>query len=113
MVDWLSLIVSIILPIAMGVVGWLFTRVVGRIDQIEKRISEMASKAAERDAKQDVRIESLEKNTLTREDIRDVMESALEKSTAPITVELKAISVSSQETRERLVRLEAQIEAGK
>lgn len=107
--EWLSIGVSIILPVAMAVVGWLFTRIVGRIDAIEKKVSD----AFERDANQNARIESLEKNTLTREDLRDVMESALQKSTAPITTELKAISISSQETRERLVRLEASFEISK
>ena len=65
----------------------------------------MNTAAADRDGKQDTRIDQLEKTSLTREDLRDVIEGALAKSTAPITVELKAITASSQQTRERLVRL--------
>ena len=111
MVDWLALIVSVVLPICMAVVGWLFTRIVGRIDTLEERVSAMGQAAAERDAKQDSKIDGLEKTSLTREDLREVIEGALMKSVAPITMELKAITVQNQETRERLVRLETTVGA--
>jgi len=95
----------------MAVIGWIFSRIVGRIDGLEKRVGSMNTSAAERDSKQDTRIDQLEKTSLTREDLRDVIETALAKSTAPITLELKAITVEGQKTRERLVRLEATLEA--
>ena len=111
MVDWLTLAVSIVLPVSMAIVGWIVTRIVGRIDALETRVGSMDTTAAERDSKQDARIDTLERTSLTREDLRDVIETALAKSTAPITLELKAISVEGQKTRERLVRLEATLEA--
>ena len=72
----------------------------------------MAQSTAERDTQQDGRLESLEgRQALTREDLRDVLERQLAKATAPITRELEAIKVSSTDTRERLVKLEATVEA--
>ena len=112
MIDWLAVVVSIVLPIVVGVGGWFGQRIVGRIDATERRVSEMASKASERDAKQDARLDALEKTSLTREDLREVLESSLSRAIGPITAELKAINSGHQETRERIIRLEASAERG-
>lgn len=103
MIDWLAIVISVILPIVVGVGGWFGQRIVGRIDATERRIAEMSAKTSERDAKQDGRIDNLEKTSLTKEAIREVLDAAL----VPLTQELKAISSSNQETRERIIRLEA------
>ena len=107
MVEWLSLGVTVILPLCMAVIGWIFNRIVHRIDSIDKRVTRMATSTTDVEA----RLVALEKTSLTRDDLRDVIETALAKSVDPITQELKAICASSQKTRERLVRLEATFEA--
>ena len=106
-IDWLAVIVSIILPVVVGVGGWFGQRLVARIDSIDKRVSDMSTKASERDAIQDQQIDNLTRTSLTREDLREVLDSALQKAVSPITQELKAITTSNQETRERIIRLEA------
>ena len=108
---WLELTVSAVLTITITVSGWMFSRIVNRIDKIEQRMSEMSSSAAERDSQQDARINALEKQTLTKDDLREVMDAALDKATAPITQELQAIKINSDKTRERLIKLEATYEA--
>ena len=110
--EWISLIMSAVLTIAMSTVGWLIGRLVARIDKIENKVMDMAQSTAERDTQQDGRLEALEGRAhLTREDLRDVLEIQLAKATEPITRELTAIKVSSTDTRERLVKLESIVEA--
>lgn len=103
MIDWLAIVVSVVLPIVVGVGGWFGQRIIGRIDAAERRIAEMSNKASARDTQQDGRLDNLEKTSLTKEAIREVLDAALQ----PLTQELKAISSSHQETRERIIRLEA------
>ena len=107
LIDWLAVIVSIVLPIVVGLGGWFGQRIIGRIDVTEQRVTEMASKASERDSKQDARLYNLERTSLTREDLREVLESSLQRAIGPITEELRAINSGHQETRERIIRLEA------
>lgn len=110
--EWISLIVSAVLTIAVSGGGWLIGRLVAKIDKIESRVLEMSQATTERDTTQNARLEALESRPhLTREDLRDVLELQLAKATAPITRELEAIKVSSTDTRERLVKLEAIVEA--
>ena len=109
--EWAELIVGGVLSIAITVGGWMFSRIVSRIDKIEQRLSDMARQAAERDASQDARLDSLDKQGLTKDDLREVMDQALDKATAPITRELEAIKINSSKTRERLIKLEATFEA--
>lgn len=103
MIDWLAIVVSVVLPVVVGVGGWFGQRIIGRIDAAERRIAEMSNKASARDTQQDGRLDNLEKTSLTKEAIREVLDAALQ----PLTQELKAISSSNQETRERIIRLEA------
>ena len=103
MMEWLTIVVSIALPVIVGVSGWFFQRVISRTDSIQLEVAQMIQKKVQLEA----RLSALEKTSLTRDDLRDVVEQALMRAVAPITTELKAISANGQETRERLVRLEA------
>ena len=104
---WIEIVVSAGLTITVTVSGWMFSRIVSRIDKIEQRVIAMS----ERDSTQDARLVAIEKQTLTKDDLREVMDAALDKATAPITRELEAIKINSSQTRERLIKLEATYEA--
>ena len=103
MTEWVSIIVSVCLPVVVGVGGFFGSRLVNRIDALDRRVGEMATKAGQAQA----RIDQLERTSLTREALREVIDSALERAIGPITQELRAINTQSQDTRERIVRLEA------
>lgn len=105
--EWLSIALSIALPVVVAVAGWFFNRLVSRTDAMSSDVAKLTQKKAQIEA----RLAALEKTSLTRDDLRDVVEKALQKAVAPITQELRAISANGQQTRERLVRLEATYDA--
>ena len=97
-------IISGLLSVAIALLWWNFKRVVSRLDGLEGfRMGAVTDLSRLKDA------------MLTGKDLQEAMESTLEKSLAPVTSELRAIRADqiearkeAQNTRERLIRLEAE-----
>ena len=96
-------VVSGLLTLLMSILWYQWRQAMGRIDKLETWRGEALTTLAQ-----------IKESAITREQLADTLDQVLEKHAAPITSELRAIRADQvearrarQETRERLIRLEA------
>ena len=96
-------VVSGLLSLLTTLLWYQWRQAMGRLDKLEDWRGEALATLAQ-----------IKESAITREQLADTLDQVLEKHAAPITSELRAIRADQvearrarQETRERLIRLEA------